>query len=138
MDCSLPGSSVLGIFQARILEWVAILSFSGIFLTKGSNPCLLYLLHCREIPYNCLNYFSGTLPSSAELNQLCLVESKLVETGWNHQPFNWACVSIRLVTSARRGAEAHSLVALCRTITAPFPSTFPHTLDCLTALFSVL
>ena len=28
MDCSPPGSSVHGIFQARILEWVAI-SFSG-------------------------------------------------------------------------------------------------------------
>ena len=27
MDCSLPGSSVHGIFQARILEWVAM-SFS--------------------------------------------------------------------------------------------------------------
>ena len=27
MDCGLPGSSVHGIFQARILEWVAI-SFS--------------------------------------------------------------------------------------------------------------
>jgi len=27
MDCSLPGSSVLGILQARIVEWVAI-SFS--------------------------------------------------------------------------------------------------------------
>ena len=27
MDCSLPGSSVHGIFQAEILEWVAI-SFS--------------------------------------------------------------------------------------------------------------
>ena len=27
MDCGLPGSSVCGIFQARILEWVAI-SFS--------------------------------------------------------------------------------------------------------------
>ena len=27
MDCSLPGSSVRGIFQARLLEWVAI-SFS--------------------------------------------------------------------------------------------------------------
>jgi len=25
MDCSLPGSSVHGILQARILEWVAIL-----------------------------------------------------------------------------------------------------------------
>ena len=31
MDCSLPGSSIHGIFQARILEWVSI-SFS-----KGSS-----------------------------------------------------------------------------------------------------
>ena len=29
MDCSLPGSSVRGIFQARVLEWGAI-AFSGI------------------------------------------------------------------------------------------------------------
>ena len=29
MDCSLPGSSVCGIFQARVLEWVAI-SFSNV------------------------------------------------------------------------------------------------------------
>ena len=28
MDCSLPGSSIHGIFQARVLEWVAI-AFSG-------------------------------------------------------------------------------------------------------------
>ena len=33
MDCSLPGISVHGIFQARILEWVAI-SFSR----RSSNP----------------------------------------------------------------------------------------------------
>ena len=33
MDCSPPGSSVHGIFQARILEWAAI-SFCGIFLTR--------------------------------------------------------------------------------------------------------
>ena len=26
MDCSLPGSSIHGIFQARVLEWVAIIS----------------------------------------------------------------------------------------------------------------
>ena len=26
MDCSLPGSSLNGIFQARVLEWVAIAS----------------------------------------------------------------------------------------------------------------
>ena len=28
MDCSLPGSSVHGIFQARVLEWVAIAFFN--------------------------------------------------------------------------------------------------------------
>ena len=27
MDCSLPGSSVHGIFQARVLEWAAIAFF---------------------------------------------------------------------------------------------------------------
>ena len=61
MDYSLPGSSVHGIFQARILGWVAI-SFSrgssqpkntgvgchflqGIFPTQGLNPGLL---HCGQ------------------------------------------------------------------------------------------
>ena len=27
MDCSLPGSSIHGIFQARVLEWVAVAFF---------------------------------------------------------------------------------------------------------------
>ena len=49
MDYSLPGSSVHGIFQARILEWVAISSSRGVFLTQGSNPSLLCLLHWRWI-----------------------------------------------------------------------------------------
>ena len=31
MDCSLPGSSVHGIFEARVLEWVAI-AFSELSL----------------------------------------------------------------------------------------------------------
>jgi len=43
MDCSPPGSSVHGISQARILEWVAI--FQGIFPTQGSNLHLLRLLY---------------------------------------------------------------------------------------------
>ena len=36
MDCSLPGSSIHGIFQARVLEWGAI-AFS-----KSNNYALLY------------------------------------------------------------------------------------------------
>ena len=34
MDCSLPGSSVPGIFQARVLEWVAI-AFSDFKVREG-------------------------------------------------------------------------------------------------------
>ena len=48
MDCSLPGSSVHGIFQARVLEWVAI-AFSDWLawpLTKGGT----------EDPNGAMNY----------------------------------------------------------------------------------
>ena len=45
---SLPGSSVHRIFQARILEWVAISSSMGPSRTQGSN---LQLLHGRWILY---------------------------------------------------------------------------------------
>ena len=31
MDCSLPGSSVHGIFQARVLEWGAIASSNSMY-----------------------------------------------------------------------------------------------------------
>ena len=36
MDCSLPGFSVHGIFQARVLEWVAI-AFSGQLIWQAPN-----------------------------------------------------------------------------------------------------
>ena len=52
VDCSAPGSSVHGILQARILEWVAVPSSRGIFLTQGLNLHLLRLLHCRWILYH--------------------------------------------------------------------------------------
>ena len=46
MDCSLPGSSVHRLLEARILEWVTIPFSRGFFLTQGSNPGLL---HCRRM-----------------------------------------------------------------------------------------
>ena len=56
IDFSLLGSSVHGIFQAIVLEWIAI-SFSngshfllqGIFPTQGLNPGLP---HCRQTLYH--------------------------------------------------------------------------------------
>ena len=47
VDHSQPGSFVHGIFQARILERVAMPSSSGIFLIQGLNPHLLCLLHLQ-------------------------------------------------------------------------------------------
>ena len=48
MEYNPPSSSVLGILQARIQEWVAI-SFSKGFPTQESNPGLPY---CRQILYH--------------------------------------------------------------------------------------
>ena len=45
MDCSLPGSSVHGIFQARVLEWGAI-AFSSL----PPRFCLLQILYFQQWP----------------------------------------------------------------------------------------
>ena len=52
VDCSPPGCSVHGIFQARVLEWVAISYSRGIFPTQGLNcvcwvSCIVrWILYC--------------------------------------------------------------------------------------------
>ena len=43
MDCSLPGSSVHGIFQARVLEWVAI-SFLEDLLELTPKKDVLFII----------------------------------------------------------------------------------------------
>ena len=56
MDCSLPGSSIYGILQARVLEWGAIA-----FSEEGGPYVYLWLIHVvvREgngtpLQYSCL------------------------------------------------------------------------------------
>ena len=41
VNCSLPGSSVHGIFQGKLSEWVCSLLLQGIFQTQELNPGLL-------------------------------------------------------------------------------------------------
>ena len=43
MDCSPPGSSIYGIFQARVLEWGALQIWTSIFSRKRRRPwtCIL-------------------------------------------------------------------------------------------------
>ena len=47
MDCSLPGSSIHGIFQARVLEWDAI-AFSALLTWI---PFILAFLHKPFYPH---------------------------------------------------------------------------------------
>ena len=53
VDCIPPGysgiSSVRGISQAWLLEWVCHALLQGVFPTQGLNPCLLCLLRSRWI-----------------------------------------------------------------------------------------
>jgi len=72
MDCSPPGLSVHGIFQARILEWVAMPSSRVSSWPRDPDTCLLYLLHWQVdslplVPSTCtypLNFQFIDLPSS--------------------------------------------------------------------------
>ena len=50
MDCSLPGSSVHGISQAKILEWIAISFSRGSSLTERLN---MRPLLGKQILYHC-------------------------------------------------------------------------------------
>ena len=54
MDCSLPGSSIHGIFQARVLEWGAIAFSVSALNSKGnvvrlSKDFLPSFLQCNKL-----------------------------------------------------------------------------------------
>ena len=81
VDCSPPGSSVHGISQARIPEWLAIPFSRGIFPTQGSNhvsctgrqilyhlatreATLIFLLPLKRTGHLCLRAFVLASPSA--------------------------------------------------------------------------
>ena len=67
MDCSLPGSSTHGIFQARVLEWGAIaLSVWMSSMSKFELPKRSFYIHPLNKCYLCPSFRSGyqTLVSS--------------------------------------------------------------------------
>ena len=103
MDYNPPGSSVRGIFQARILEWVFISSSKGSSWPQGSNPgllCLcigkwiLYLCHLGN-PLNDLSMYKFT-PS------LYLVGSFL----WDIEKANSAFILLSLLCIEEKGGGA--------------------------------
>ena len=56
MDCSLPGSSVHGVFQARVLEWGAILSLGRYKSNKNKTGSWLAQIMNSSLPNSNLNW----------------------------------------------------------------------------------
>ena len=77
--CSLPGSSIHGILQARILEWVAMPS-SRVSPPPSDRTCILSLLHWQVVSLPLV------LPGKPWMvAQLC----KYTKDHWT-VPFRWA------------------------------------------------
>ena len=64
MDCSLPGSSVHVIFQARVLEWGAI-AFSDVYLNVVKRVCFILC----DFYYN-KNFFKKELNNSLKTKKI--------------------------------------------------------------------
>ena len=73
MGYILPGSSVHGILQARILEWVAIPFSRASFLTQGSNRGLL---HSKQFIYH-LSYQRSLLKLHSQASPVAQFVKKL-------------------------------------------------------------
>ena len=59
MDCSLPGSSVHGIFQARVLEWgaIAFSDISNLLISEISNSTIIVkAMVFPLVMYGCENW----------------------------------------------------------------------------------
>ena len=62
MDCRPPGSSVHGVFQARILEWLVISFSRGFFSTRGLNPLFL---HWQAVSCSASGFLTDELPGKS-------------------------------------------------------------------------
>ena len=89
LDCSLPGSSVHGILQARILEWVAVASYRGSFRPRDRT-------HMSHIGRQVLLPLAppGKPSKSAQIPfyegaQYFLIDTCGVSTTWSTAPFPW-------------------------------------------------
>ena len=79
MDCSLPGSPVRGIFQARILEWVVISSSRALPLVL---PRLIKLPYIVKISVNWMERSPGKIKLKRSLEEYVSYATFCVKWGW--------------------------------------------------------
>ena len=94
MDCSLPGSSVHGIFQARVLEWGAI-AFSGYadditLMAESKEKLKSFLMNVKESEKAGLNLNIQKIKNQRKL--LCQTSSG----EGNGTPLQYSCLENRM------------------------------------------
>ena len=109
MDCSLPGSSVCGILQARILEWVAIPSFK-----------ILFGLYLHIVPWAILWNFWNILEYNLKL--LALVQNLYL--GFRLVPFSQSVYSIQPFHSCKFHLRALTFIMVSAQYAAKPPFSF--------------
>ena len=85
MGCSPPVSSVHGILQTRVLEWIAMPSSWAASQPRDqirSNPCLLHLLRWQAVPYHQCHL-------GRELPLLHIKANAFCHSSFN---FSWDCI----------------------------------------------
>ena len=85
MDCSPPGSSVHGISQARITGVGCHALLQGLFLTQGSNPLLLCLLHSRQILYRWATWEAPDVASKGAVETHSWCHKDKLQESWQEQ-----------------------------------------------------
>ena len=123
MDFSLPGSSVRGIFQARVLEWVAIASLCTLYQFSNFNKenvhrsiyIYIYTL-CFPIMYHCLSrklhwWFSRYVISDSCDPMDCSLLGSSVRGIFQARVLEWIAISFSRGSSRPRNRTRVSRIA---------------------------
>ena len=136
VDCSLPGPSVHGIFQARVLEWIAISFSKG--PTQGLNPGLPHRRQTDALPSEPPGKSNITLLKDFISSEsiLQVVKNKQKNYNYLHAKIFWAFLEkfirrwssshhmINMVTTAKNACE---YIGKCWTISKIHRTTFYST-----------
>ena len=107
MDCSLPGSSVHGIFQARVLEWCAIVFsrfivaflFKFYFWSKNSEHDICHL-KILSIWYGVINYGHRYVQQISRVHACCITDTlQLMNSSSSFHPAQALATNILLSAS---------------------------------------
>ena len=131
MDCSLPGSSIHGIFQARVLEW-GVIAFSEGLLTvlfiffsgneERKTHSAFFFLFTATLSMNIHGWFPLELTGVLSLQSKGLSRVFSITTVWKHPFFDtqlfFYCLSL---TSVHDYWKNHSFenMNLCRQSNVP-------------------